>query len=268
MSTETPGNRKDARILVVDDNAMSRKLIEYGLTRDGYVPITASSGEEALEMLAHQSADLMFLDLMMDGMSGMEVLAAVRANPALQNLSVVVVSGVEDADMADKCIAAGAVDFLSKPVHAEVLRDIVSDLLAGRQPTVGAGAAPDSAGDSGTAVSSLPLFEPARVAQMCEDYGNDTVAEFIARFERKAIGLRSAIVGDAAADGREKVAIAVHTLKGGARSFGRIRLAALARNIERAFEAAEDDFGLSATAELDRHFDESLEILRSHAQGL
>jgi|GEM_PF-1319817 two-component system sensor histidine kinase/response regulator len=268
MTTKTPDDIANARILIVDDNSMSRKLIEFGLAREGYAPISASSGEEALEMLARLPADLMFLDLMMDGMSGMDVLAAVAANPALTNLSVVVVSGVEDTELADQCIAAGAVDFLSKPVRADVLRDITADLLAGRPPAAGGAEAADTGEDAGAAISALPLFEPARVAQMCEDYGNDTVAEFITRFERKAAGLRGAIVDGAGPDSRAAAVIAVHTLKGGARSFGLIRLAALARDIERAFEAGENATAEAQAAALDRHFDASLESLRNYAQDL
>ncbi|MCK5445732.1 MAG: response regulator, partial [Rhodospirillaceae bacterium] len=72
---------------------------------------------------------LIFLDVFMDPMSGLDVLAAIKANVRFQDISVVMISGSEDPDIREKCIAAGAGDLLPKPVTAAALRKIVSDVM-------------------------------------------------------------------------------------------------------------------------------------------
>ena len=91
------------------------------------------------------------------------------------------------------------------------------------------------------------------------------MAEFIPRFEGKAIGLKDAITGSGDPDAP---AIAVHTLKGGARTFGLVRLAALARDIERATKADPGEDTEAAKQALDRHFAESPDSLKTYAQDL
>ena len=183
MSSDS-SNEGAARMLVVDDNLMSRKAIAYRLSQAGHSVETAASGSEALEMLQRAPAELIFLDLLMEGMSGIEVLDRLKGDPRLQAIPVVVVSGVEDAASVDACLAAGASDFLHKPVMAGTLRDIVSDLLGPRAGVAGEAAAEAAEPDSG----SLPALDPGYIAQLRRDYGDETASSFIARFEDLAPG--------------------------------------------------------------------------------
>jgi len=125
---KTP-NKSPARILVVDDNAMARTLIERTLVRKGFEMVTASSGDEALAAVAENPVDMIFLDLVMPGMSGMEVLQTLKADDRYRHIPVVVVSGSEDMNAADDVKAAGAVEFLPKPVKPPDLHQSVEKYL-------------------------------------------------------------------------------------------------------------------------------------------
>ena len=116
-----------AKILVVDDVAMNVKLLADLLGVKGYATCTAASGAEALAKLGSERPDLVLLDVMMPGMSGYEVCAAIRADPAHVMLPVVLVTALDPAKERAKGLDAGADDFLTKPVsQAEMLARVRS----------------------------------------------------------------------------------------------------------------------------------------------
>jgi adenylate cyclase len=118
-----------AKILVVDDVALNVKLLADLLAAKGYRTCTAASGPEALARLEQERPDLVLLDVMMPGMSGYEVCAAIRANPAHAMLPVVLVTALDPAHERAKGLDAGADDFLSKPVSQAELLARVRSLL-------------------------------------------------------------------------------------------------------------------------------------------
>ena len=109
------------RILAVDDSADNRELLSRYLSKAGHEVLTASSGEEALELLETSAVDLVLLDLIMPGMDGGEVLTRIKENPAWRALSVIVISGRQDMDGIIECIEAGADDYLFKPFNRVLL---------------------------------------------------------------------------------------------------------------------------------------------------
>jgi class 3 adenylate cyclase/CheY-like chemotaxis protein len=118
-----------AKILVVDDTALNVKLLADLLAAKGYATCTASSGAEALAVVARERPDLVLLDVMMPGMSGYEVCQALRANPAHAMLPVVLVTALDPAQERARGLDAGADDFLSKPVSQHELLARVRSLL-------------------------------------------------------------------------------------------------------------------------------------------
>lgn len=79
-------------ILVVEDEAPLREAIKFKLEKSGFHVIEARSGEEAIEILKHTTPSLVWLDLLLPGINGVEVLRSIRENPKTKDLKVVVVS--------------------------------------------------------------------------------------------------------------------------------------------------------------------------------
>ncbi len=111
-----------ARILVVDDLEMNRDVLSRRLRRDGHQVCVASSGTEALRMLRRESFDIVLLDLMMPDMDGDEVLHAMKADLALRDVPVVMLSALDDMSAVIRCIEMGADDYLPKPFDPVLLR--------------------------------------------------------------------------------------------------------------------------------------------------
>ena len=121
--------RSAARILIVDDMPANVKLLEDLLSFHGYQVEAATSGEEALEAIRGRTPDLVLLDILMPGISGYDVCRAVRADPRLAMLPVVMVTALEDREERVKGLDAGADDFLSKPINPPELVARVRSLL-------------------------------------------------------------------------------------------------------------------------------------------
>ena len=118
-----------ARVLIVDDERHNRQLLEAMLSPEGYLLVTASSGEEALTVVRLQPPDLILLDVMMPGMDGYELTNAVKATPATRNIPVIMVTALDDRDSRMRGLRAGAEDFLSKPIDRAELSVRVRNLL-------------------------------------------------------------------------------------------------------------------------------------------
>jgi len=102
------------KILIVDDTEFYLKAYQSKLLSAGYLARVANNGVEALKALTVEKPDLILLDLMMPVMDGFKVLQAVRANPDLQNVPVIVFSSRGAGDEISKAYEAGANDFLVK----------------------------------------------------------------------------------------------------------------------------------------------------------
>ena len=109
-------------ILVIDDDPNARELLLRTLELDGHVVITASSGEEGLDLARRLQPMLITLDIMMPGMDGWAVLRKIKADPGLQHIPVVMVSMVGDRDLG---YSLGAVESLTKPVDRKRLLSVV-----------------------------------------------------------------------------------------------------------------------------------------------
>ena len=117
------------RILIVDNERHSRKLLEVMLAPEGFLFQTAASGEEALAIVAQQPPDLVLLDVLMPGMDGYEVTARIKGTPATKNIPVIMITDLDDRDARMLGLNAGAEDFLTKPVDRAELRVRVRNLL-------------------------------------------------------------------------------------------------------------------------------------------
>jgi len=117
------------RVLIVEDDDIMACAIEFLLEQAGYETKVAADGFQAGAMLATYKPDVMTLDMMLPGMSGIEVLKFIRGMEAFSDLRILVVSGTV-AENSEIYIDAGADDVLSKPFENVMLVDKVENLLA------------------------------------------------------------------------------------------------------------------------------------------
>ena len=127
MSPERNGEKGD--LLVVDDNRVNRLLVARLLEQLGHRVAFAENGRQALETLRSHPADLVLLDIEMPEMNGYQTLEALRADPKLRDIPVVMMSSVDEVDSVARCIEMGAEDYLFKPVNAVLLRARVAASL-------------------------------------------------------------------------------------------------------------------------------------------
>jgi signal transduction histidine kinase/DNA-binding response OmpR family regulator len=117
------------RVLIVDDKLQNRELLEIMLTAEGFVLLTAASGEEALAIVAVQPPDLILLDVMMPGMDGYQVAAKIKSDPATNSIAIIMLTALDDSKARMLGLNAGAEDFLTKPVdRAELVVRVRSQL--------------------------------------------------------------------------------------------------------------------------------------------
>jgi DNA-binding response OmpR family regulator len=120
---------EQAKILVVDDTPQNVKLLTDLLGVKGYTVTSATNGVDALAMVAADPPDLVLLDVMMPGMSGYEVCRRLRADPATTLLPIVLCTSLDPQQERVNGIAAGADDFLGKPINQPELFARVQSLL-------------------------------------------------------------------------------------------------------------------------------------------
>ncbi len=109
-------------ILVVDDNEDNRDMLARRLRRQGYEVLTAAGGHVALEALAGAPVDLVLLDVMMPDLDGYAVLQRLKADPALRDIPVLMISALDELDSVVRCIQLGADDYLGKPFDPVLLQ--------------------------------------------------------------------------------------------------------------------------------------------------
>ena len=111
-----------AHLLVVDDIEANRDMLGKRCEREGYRVSSAENGRQALEMVRAESFDLVLLDIMMPEIDGFQVLSHMKADPALCDIPVIMISALDEIKSVVRCIEMGAEDFLSKPFDPVLLR--------------------------------------------------------------------------------------------------------------------------------------------------
>lgn len=121
------------RVLVVDDDPQVLKLLRVNFELEGYDVLTATNGEEALDLVGRDSPDAIVCDVMMPGIDGLEVVRRLRAQPDTAGLPLVVVSAKAQRADVKAGLELGADAYVTKPFDPSELLTVVSDLLAKRR---------------------------------------------------------------------------------------------------------------------------------------
>lgn len=110
-----------AKILVVDDEFLLRTMLKDALEEAGYAVVLAENGQAALDHAKVESPDCILLDIMMPGIDGYETCAALKADPDLAAIPVILFSATTDLRVIDRAEQVGATTVLPKPVPIEQL---------------------------------------------------------------------------------------------------------------------------------------------------
>jgi len=116
----------DKTILVIDDSEATCLFTARILSIHGYNPIIAHNGNDALEILAQQPIDIVISDVMMPGISGIDLCQHIKCNPKTASIPVILISGTLDPTLFSKCMQAGADGFLRKPFEVQELVQMIA----------------------------------------------------------------------------------------------------------------------------------------------
>src|SRR6266853_2911200 len=127
----TPGTRQPT-ILIVENEVSNRILIERVLSTRGYRCISASNGQEALNMLDHEHVDLILTDLSMPVLDGFRTTQLIRARPGMAHVPIVAVTAYALTDENEAAMQIGCNEYLTKPFKPRQLLEVVDRLLPQR----------------------------------------------------------------------------------------------------------------------------------------
>jgi two-component system alkaline phosphatase synthesis response regulator PhoP len=117
------------KILVVDDEIHILRIVKYKLESAGYQVLTALDGTEALNIAREESPSLIFLDIMMPGMSGYEVCKELKNDPKTKDIIIIMLTAKGQETDKIKGLEAGVDEYITKPFSPQDLLDRTRDLL-------------------------------------------------------------------------------------------------------------------------------------------
>ena len=118
-----------AKVLIVDDSPFMVRLVGYMLETAGYETASAENGKVALELIAQDPPDLVFLDMMMPEMNGLETLRAIRADAKTKDLPVLMLSAKAQTQDCEAAKEIGADGYLIKPFKSAQVLDSAAQYL-------------------------------------------------------------------------------------------------------------------------------------------
>ena len=116
-------------VLIVEDEEDIAELLEYNLQRHGYLPSSVSTGEDGLNQSRETHPDLILLDLMLPGLSGLEVCRRLKGDPAMEKIPVIMLTAKGEEEDIIAGFDAGADDYVTKPFRPKVLLARVKAVL-------------------------------------------------------------------------------------------------------------------------------------------
>ena len=215
---------KGRRVLLVEDNAVNRRLATVLLQKHSHTVTPAENGKEALEILDRESFDTILMDVQMPVMDGFEAIRAIRATERVTGAHIPIVALTAHAMKGDRerCLAAGADEYVAKPIRIGELLQAMERASKGQTP------APAQLPE--TAVCALDLDAALDRVDGDRSLLDDLLRLFAEEGPRNLSALASAYE---ACDARSVAALA-HTIKGAAASIGACRLSRAAFELEKA----------------------------------
>ena len=118
-----------AKILIIDDDIQTTILLESMVTLSGHQPTSATNSMNAVKVANSTIPDLILLDIMMPGISGIQLCKIFKSTPNLRHIPIMIVSALDDLESKKDAFNAGAKDFITKPVYPKDLAQKIDALL-------------------------------------------------------------------------------------------------------------------------------------------
>jgi len=117
------------KILIIEDSALNRKILEDALSQKGYQVLLADDGRQGMDKLRDESPDLVLMDVVMPNMNGLEATRHIRAAARSQAVPIVIMTSKNTPQDMLQAFEVGADEFLDKPINLEELYETVDRLL-------------------------------------------------------------------------------------------------------------------------------------------
>lgn len=223
-------------VLLVDDNAVNRKVASEIMRKAGCIITTASSGPEAIECV--QAAfkpgatpfDLIFMDIQMPDMDGIETTKHLRNQFGQQLPTIVAMTAYSMREDRERFLNQGLDDYIAKPIRAQSLISKVKQLVDARHALVGGST--QSIPLPPVSIPTEPMIDSEIVNQLREIGGQELVDSIFEEFINEATELVRGAIDAFALGDIPTVKSNLHTLKGSGGTIGAARLAAVAREAE------------------------------------
>jgi CheY-like chemotaxis protein/HPt (histidine-containing phosphotransfer) domain-containing protein len=256
-----PATRRQARILVAEDNAANRRVALLQLQKFGYSADGVANGLEALEALKQIPYDVVLMDCQMPEMDGFQATQEIRRlEQGLKHTTIVAMTASALEGERERCLAAGMDDYLSKPVRPEDMVAVIQDWIGtpDKRKKRADGRAKTPAGE--VQVIDMTVISNLRTLQ-ARAKGNllaELIGTFCADSEKKIAAMK------AAAESRDAEALcrAAHALKGGSGIVGANRMVSLCNIIEEMSRAGSTEGALPLIDTVEEEFGRARRELR------
>lgn len=209
---------RGVRALLAEDNLVNQEVISTMLENRGIEVTAVANGVDAIQKLRELNFDIIFMDCQMPLQDGYETIRQIRADLRIKNLPVIAISA---RDQQEKCLQAGMNDYISKPVRAGALDEVLLKFLKSRHPVA------DS--QSITGIQHISLDTASIDVQILEQLKEDTQKKFssiIKTYMTEAENLLQMIDQSLKQDDRKSIEYAAHSLKSASGQIGAVAMRA------------------------------------------
>lgn len=247
------------QVLLVDDNAVNRKVASEILRKAGCVVTTADSGPNAIACFAQGTPfDVIFMDIQMPDMDGVETTRHLREQFGSQLPVIVAMTAYSMREDRERFISQGLDDYIAKPIRAQSLIAKVKEIVDVKLKAAGEGQQQTPPKATLQTDSLLPIIDESIVQQLREIGGQELVDSIMEEFVTEATDLVKGAVDAYALGDIPTVKSHLHTLKGSAGTIGVARVADIARAAEGKLKVNDTSGLADALQALENAFDEFL----------
>lgn len=251
LGATKPATAPRARVIVADDDLVNQKVMRTYLERLGCDVRLASNGVEALTVLAAYPCDVLFLDIMMPRMDGMQTVREIRRNEQeehnagrpIRRLPVVAITAKVMPGDREAGLAAGFDDYATKPINDARLRESLQKFIPSFQPP-----GPLASSTPQLAAQQAPLVERSRIDELSSG-DKDTAREIVALFFERMEALLPDVERTLAAGDLVEARRHAHTGAGSCATCGMMQAQNVMRRLERSIEAGQLDHTAALIAE-------------------